>query len=329
MAQLLKQVRLQPEIQLYEIGAFSSYVTPPSEAILLGKNVVVEARLPYCLPLPNGLITEVIVPNSSIRAKVRVQKVWTEIAAGSTDLDAYADNRLLYLGHFEIQTPQFPQPAEHGPWPRLSGRNVEFEKDDMERFRYTQIRLAFDMDQGSLDSGQNNESARTTALRQATEVGIQIINYFLDVYRYVTGETHPERLSLPVVTLVYFADCNLAFEGVVISQGLRSAVANRTLNEINRLVQMVSGGEQPDRHELLLLSARAALDRRELLIAVIAGFQAIGIFLESKLREGYSNMANSSATSPNSMFENGGVNSRLRVAIGVAVRSISLKKLGA
>jgi hypothetical protein len=143
------------------------------------------------------------------------------------------------------------------------------------------------MDQGSLGSGQN-ESARTTALRQATEVGLQIINYFLDVYRYATSETHPERLSLPVVTLVYFAECNLVFEGVVISHGLRSAVANRPRNEMNRLVQMVSAGERPDRHELLLLSARAALDRRELLIAVIAGFQALEIFLESKLREGYS-----------------------------------------
>jgi hypothetical protein len=227
------------------------------------------------------------VPDSSIRARVRVRKVWTETAEGSTDLDAYADDRLLYLGNFEIQTPQFPQPPEHGPWPRLSGRNVEFEKDTLGRLRYTHIRIAFDMDQGSLDSEQN-ESARRTALQQATEIGLQVINYFLDVYRYVTGETHPERLSLPLVTLVYFADCNLVFEGVVFSHGLRSAVANRPGTEINRLLQMVSAGERPDRHELLLLSARAALDRRELLIAVIASFQALEIFLENKLREGYS-----------------------------------------
>ena len=285
-AQLLSQFRLRPEIQLFEVGTFSSYVTPPSGASLLGKNVVLEARLPYCLSLPDGLITEVIVPDSGIRARVRVRKVWTDLAEGSTDLDAYADDRLLYLGNFEIQTPQFPQPPEHGPWPRLSGRNVEFEKDTRGRLRYTHIRIAFDMDQGSLDS-EHNESARRDALRQATEIGLQVINYFLDVYRYVTGETHPERLSLPIVTLVYFADCNLVFEGVVISHGLRSAVANRPGTEIDRLLQMVSAGDRPDRHELLLLSARAALDRRELLIAVIASFQALEIFLENKLREGY------------------------------------------
>jgi hypothetical protein len=42
------------------------------------------------------------VLDSSIRAKVQVRKVWTEIAAGSTYLDAHADDRLLYLGPFEI-----------------------------------------------------------------------------------------------------------------------------------------------------------------------------------------------------------------------------------
>jgi hypothetical protein len=109
----------------------------------------------------------------------------------------------------------------------------------------------------------------------------------LDVYRYVTGAEHVERLPIMTVTRVYFADPNLVSEGVSVEGGLGSAIVNRSGQEIQRIREMLVVGTEPERHVLLLQSSRAALSRGQLVLAVVVAFQSLEILLETKLRLGY------------------------------------------
>jgi len=124
-------------------------------------------------------------------------------------------------------------------------------------------------------------------LTDTSDVALAIVNYVLDVYRFVTGETHIETVWSPVITQVFFSDHNLVFEGVTVPHGLRSAIANRSKEEIDRVANMLSRGDRPSREVLLLHSSRAALDRRETLVAVLVAFQALEIYLETRLRAGF------------------------------------------
>jgi hypothetical protein len=286
---LLCQVRQQPEIKLYGIGTFSSFVSPPTRNSLFGKNTSVEVNLGYCLHLPNGFITDVVLPDTPTEAKVRFCKHWTESAAGSNQVEAFANDRLIYHRPPEISTPSIPHPPERGVWPAFRGKNVEVEKDTRGLFRYSKLKLFFDMNQDYLVNAMTDEDVQERAIRSASDVALPIVNYVLDVYRFVTGETHAEPIWLPVITQVFFADHNLVFEGVTVPHGLRSAIANRSKEEIDRVAKMLSRGERPNLDVLLLQSARAALDRRDPLIAVIVAFQALEIYLETRLREGFRN----------------------------------------
>jgi hypothetical protein len=120
-----------------------------------------------------------------------------------------------------------------------------------------------------------------------TEIASQVINYLLDVYRSITGESHIERLAKMPVTRVYFADANLVYESVGIESGLGSAIVNRSRREIEQVAEMVAAGRQPERHTLLLQSAHSALDRGQNLLAVVVAFQAQEIIIEKRLRAGY------------------------------------------
>jgi hypothetical protein len=109
----------------------------------------------------------------------------------------------------------------------------------------------------------------------------------LDVYRYVTGAEHVERLPDMAVNRVYFADHNLVSEGVAVEGGVGSAIVNRSAREIQRIETMLKAGTEPERHVLLTQSSHAALNRGQLVIAIVAAFQALEILLETKLRAAY------------------------------------------
>ena len=72
--------------------------------------------------------------------------------------------------------------------------------------------------------------------------------------------------------------------------GLGSAIINRSEREIRRINEMLKTGEEPPVHALLLQSARAALSRGQVVLAVVVAFQAQEIILETKLRAGYAKM---------------------------------------
>lgn len=288
LSALLNQVRLRPEFVVYGFATMASYVDPPRRETLFGYNTLVEISLPYTLHLPNKMPFEMTCPAAG-KATVVLQKTWTNLATGSNDAEIYADDQLLYHGPARPQSPSIPQDPELGPWPHFTGTNVEIGKDTHGVFRYTRIRVYFDSTAVGID-GSDHEAARAakcSALDEAAKTGIEIVNYLLDVYRYVTGAEHVERLPRMAVDRVYFADHNLLSEGVAVEGGVGSAVVNRSGREIQRIKAMLLAGMEPDRHVLLMQSSRAALDRGQLVLAVVVGFQALEILLETKLRASY------------------------------------------
>ncbi|MFY9724261.1 MAG: hypothetical protein WAJ87_02135 [Bryobacteraceae bacterium] len=289
LSNLLQQVRVGPEFIMYGFWTRASYVDPLSRAALLGHNTLVEISIPYTLHLPNDLPFEVTYPQGS-RATVVMRKIWTTLAAGSNDAEIYADDRVLYYGPAQPLSPFIPQAPELGPWPHFTGTNVEIGKDTHGVFRYTQIRVFFDSALIGVDGSETDEAvqaARSRAFEEAKQTGMSIVNYVLDIYRYVTSAEHVERLSAMAINRVYFVDYNLLSEGVAIDSGVGSAVVNRSGQEIRRMRAMLLAGTEPERHVLLIQSSRAALGRGQLVLAVVVGFQALEILLETKLRAAY------------------------------------------
>ncbi len=287
---LLHQLRVRPEMIVYGFGTFGSYVDPIPREQLLGHNTFVEVNLPYTLHLPVHRAFRVRCQQVGAPVTVQMRKIWTDLAAGSNDVEAYAEVQPLYYGPARPLTPTIPQAPALGPWPHFTGTNVEIYKDTHGVFRYTQVRVLFDSVHLGIDGPDGTaavQNARSVAVTQATEIASQVINYLLDVYRSVTGETHVERLAKMLVTRVYFAHANLVYESVGIESGLGSAVVNRSRSEIEQVAGMLATGARPERHTLLLQSAHSALDRGQNLLAVVVAFQAQEIIIEQRLRTGY------------------------------------------
>jgi hypothetical protein len=285
---LLHEIRIRPEFVLYGFRTTAAYVDPLPRSQLFGHNTLVEVSLPYTLHLPSGVPFDVSCADGR-KAIVVLRKLWTERAAGSSTTEIYADNQLLYYGDTHLASPTSPQPPELGPHPQFTGTNVEITGDTHGVFRYTKIHVLFDSTTIVQDpsSDEDNQAANSLAYDSATETTREIVNYLLDVYRYVTAAEHVERLSAINVNRVYFADQNLLFEGLGIEAGLGSAIVNRSRFEIERIREMLQAGAEPERHVLLLQSSRAALGRGQLVLAIVAAFQSLEILLETKLRDAY------------------------------------------
>jgi hypothetical protein len=294
LSALLHQLRVRPEFIIYELGTFASYVEPVSREELFGFNTLVEVNLPYTLHLPIHRAFPVRCPQIAVPAVVQLRKIWTDLAAGSSDVEAYADDQPLYCGPARPISPTIPQPPALGPWPHFTGPNVEIQKDTHGVFRYTLARVFFDSIHAALDGPDGldgTQNARSAAVKRVTEIAARLINYLLDVYRSITGERHVERLARMLVTRIYFADSNLVYESVGIDSGLGSAMVNRPWREIDQFAEMLGAGRVPDRHVLLFQSAHSALDRGQDLLAVVVAFQAQEIIIEKRLRDGYASQS--------------------------------------
>jgi hypothetical protein len=285
LSSLLNQVRPKSEFVLYGFRTLGEYVDVPPKESLHGHNTLVEISLPYTLHLPSGMLFEIKRPDGT-KAAVSFGKVWTDLAGGSNEAEVVADEQVLYYGPTLPASPNIPQAPEFGPWPRFTGTNIEITGDTHGVFRYSQARVLFDS--GPLSAGvQLTEEARTAALNQAEKIGVETVNCVLDVYRHVTGAQHVERLPVMNVTRVYFIDENFLSEGVSVQGGVGSAIVNRSGREIEQFRQMLAAGEEPPPDVLLFQSAHAALNRGQLVLAVVVVFQALEILLETLLRAAY------------------------------------------
>jgi hypothetical protein len=106
---LLHQLRVRPELIVYGFGTFGSYVDPIPREQLFGHNTLVEVNLPYTLHLPVHRVFPVRCPQVADPVTVQMRKIWTDLAKGSNDVEAYADEQRLYYGPARPLTPTIPQ----------------------------------------------------------------------------------------------------------------------------------------------------------------------------------------------------------------------------
>ncbi len=291
---LLHQLRVRPEFTIYGFGTFASYVDPIPREQLFGCNTLVEVNLPYTLHLPIHRAFPVGCSEVDVPAVIQLRKIWTDLAAGSNDVEAYADDHPLYYGPARPISPTIPQAAGLGPWPHFTGTNVEIYKDTHGVFRYTHARVFFDSVHVGIDGSEGldaTQKARSAAVTFATEMAMRVINYLLDVYRSITAEHHVERLARMLVTRIYFADSNLVYESAGIESGLGSAMVNRPRREVDQFAEMLAAGRSPETYVLLFQSAYSALDRGQHFLAAAVAFQAQEIFIEKHLRERYTSQS--------------------------------------
>ena len=292
LAEIVQNVRPVPEFVIHGFATVASYEKPIPKEQLMGHNTLVEVSLPYTLHLPSGMPFNVKCPGVG-ESVIVPRKMWTELASGSCTAEVHAEDQLLYYGPTTQRTHSIPQAPELGPSPRLTGTNIEIGKDTHGVFRYTRMSVFFDSALVGVDGPDDDDKvgeAQSASFEQARATAKQIVNYVLDVYRYVTGAEHVERLMSMTTNRVYFADYNLLSEGVRIESGLGSAIINRSEREIRKIAEMLRTGEEPPVHVLFLQSARAALSRGQVVLAVVVAFQALEIILETKLRAGYAKL---------------------------------------
>ena len=113
-------------------------------------------------------------PQIDAPAVIQLRKIWTDLAAGSNDVEAYADDQPLYYGPARPISPMIPQAPGFGPWPHFTGTNVEIYKDTHGVFRYTQVRVFFDSVHAGIDGPDGldvTQNARSAAVTSATEMG--------------------------------------------------------------------------------------------------------------------------------------------------------------
>jgi hypothetical protein len=280
--EMLAEAAMKPQFQLYGMSVRYSY---PDEALGARRsgpgNTLVEVSLPYCLNLPNGIVLNVKTSARPLAVAI-LSKVWTELADGSSAADFYAIDRVTYHSPGSIQTPNFPEKPELGPNARCRGVNIEWDRDTTGTFRYTRAQIFFDTNHTS--SIVNEQQEYAAAEKEAITIALEIVNRVIDVYRLVTSTDYVQRLPAIHVTDLYFAGHNIGSHGASFGHGIRSAVMNRSENEIRRTLATLQSGEDLPIYELLLLDAEASLNSHRFTLSVIHAFQALELRLEDLIR---------------------------------------------
>jgi hypothetical protein len=147
-AERIKGVSTTPTFGIHKTYIQFAYADPRSISGFDHANVLIEARLPYCLHLPNGFEVEIPIPDSSARALVIFQKEWTKGASEggtpSDNIDFYADDTVTHFHKATVVTPNTPIKPEEGWDPHFTGTNIEKIKDQNGTFRYSRLYIQFD-----------------------------------------------------------------------------------------------------------------------------------------------------------------------------------------
>jgi hypothetical protein len=280
--EMLSQVATKPQFQIYGMGLRYSY---PSD-VFAGlpawpANTLVEAALPYCFHLPNGIQLEVRLPGVRV-ASVVLRKVWTDLAENSSEADFYATDRITYHNPTQFQTPTFPEKPELGPVPRCRGVNIERDRDTSGIYRYTRAHIFFDTDYPPTIADNQGEFAR--AEEEVVACALRVVNRLIDVYRLRTASDYIQRLPGIHTTDLFFRAHNIGSHGASFGQGIRSAIMNRSENEIREIAELLASGAELPVPDLLMLDAEASLESNRYTLAVVHAFQALELFLEEFLR---------------------------------------------
>lgn len=253
------------------------------------KNTAIEVSIPYCLHIPQSYSCSVSIPEKGISAWVTFKKVWTDKGKGSSCTDLFAEDVVTYYSKYELITPTLPQPEKDGWSPLFEGKNVTKAKDNTGYFRYSTLFIEIDTDYDK-DKLMNEEKYGARARKEILGKVLDVVNRILDIYRFITKETHIERVNPLNINIrdIYFVQDNIGFMGIMMGDGVESAVMNRSKNEMDQVNRMLKNGTACPLFELLFLNAEASYNKRMFTLALIEAFQALEIFLENFLTSKYS-----------------------------------------
>jgi hypothetical protein len=146
---------------------------------------------------------------------------------------------------------------------------------------YTKVFIQF-------TSGFKKEDlANIEIVNKIHDSSLQIINTFLDIYKYVTKEDYVERLGELSINNIYFSKYNRGFS-ILYPGGIGSAAMNCSKNDLDKIEKILLDGVEPPLYELLLLNARSSLAKNALTLAVVQSFQALEVYIDRYLFNEYS-----------------------------------------
>ncbi len=160
--------------------------------------IQVVVRLPYCLYIPS-IRYLFHFPGKADLVAVGPQKVWTKRAEGSTTIvhEQVVPQESVYLAGAQVITDWVGQSdLSIGD---IQARNMEFDRDPNGYFRFTRLTLEFDWPVPSdyVPSEQDNDHEKVVS--QIAAVALPLANYFVDIYRTVTGDLYLGRLPALVI----------------------------------------------------------------------------------------------------------------------------------
>lgn len=290
LSERLKQISLTPTFAISRMFFDFSYLEPSILSGFTYANLIVEAHIPYCLHIPNGYEMEVDLPERKIKALVTFYKVWTKRAqedgTNSDDTDFYMESGTTHFQKSTILSPVLPVRPEDGWVQHFTGRNVERMKDQSGTFRYTRLFIEFDphmSDERITELKSKNEAADKAVFDEISDHALAIINRAIDCYRFVSRQEYIERLGALSINTIYFKKQNHGFHVMNPVPGIEAAVMNRSKKEIDELERLLKNAIPVPLHDLLVLDAHSAFQRKAFTLAIVESFQALEIMLENYL----------------------------------------------
>lgn len=277
----LKSLALEPQFAITQFQSVYSMVDL-YDPFKFG-DTLVEINLPYCLHLPQGFHVN-IKERDEIKARVEFVKVWTDLAAGSSEADYYTENTVTYFQNGAITSPKMPHVPSSGWDIVCSAKNAEKIMDKNGIFRYTILRVFLKTQTANIP----HEKKKFDTLNESIQKDCRrIINKILDTYQFTTKEAHVERLPNLTITNIYFQNINQGYYPMPINIG--SAMMNRSEEEIEQVRNLLSSGANPPTHERLFLSARNSFHNQDGLLVVVQAYQALEVYLENILTQALKN----------------------------------------
>ncbi len=278
---------------------FRLFYSVSGEPLEQVETIQVVVRLPFCLYIPSS---RYLFPHPETRELIGLvpEKVWTDRAEGSTVVSSelVVAGEAVYLADTEVITDWIgtPTPLTGG----LKARNMEFDKDPTGHFRYTRLTIETDWEVPSGFDPYNKGDADKNVIGDDFAVGtLEIVNLIIDSYRVVTKDAYIERVPSLVVDDIRIgvADhCSIrkhaVFSGgkfiykcgyhpnMFSMHGIRPAMVSKSKEVVSAFRQSLSSGLPPDTHQLLRLSAQAALERHDSKLAVIESFLSLEVYVE-------------------------------------------------
>lgn len=290
IAERLKQVSPTRTFGITRMFAHFSYVEADALSGFNFANVFVEVHIPYCLHIPNGYDIKIDLPDRKIEALVTFNKIWTQQAqedgVGSDDTDFYMADGPAHFQKSTILGPKFPVRPEEGWDQHFTGKNIERMKDQNGTFRYTRLFIEFDphISEERLAKLKNlSKEEGEVVLGDISDHALAIVNRVIDCYRFVTRQEYIERLGALSINTVYFKKENHGFYLMGQVPGIESAVMNRSKKEIGEIERLLENAVPVPLHDLLVLDAHSAFQRKAFTLAVVESFQALEIMLENYL----------------------------------------------